>query len=177
MRRPTDLPGRATANPRALTGLARCVLCGSSYQLETSGKPIDGATYSYCSYNAARRCAPGSRLAPGFRARVEDLDGAVLAALADTACTAERAKRLARRHHWPPPAEVVAAWCSISPRERASHPLPSALRFHAIARGSAMECGALVDVCAIAGRVEPAAAERGKVLLVRIVSMLTRECR
>jgi len=54
---------------------------------------------------------------------------------------------------------------------------PDRARFHAIARGSAMECGALVDVCVIAGRVEPEAAERGKVLLVRIVSMLTRMCR
>ena len=50
-------------------------------------------------------------------------------------------------------------------------------RFYAIARGSAMECGALVDVCVIAGRIDPAAAERGKILLVRIVSMLTRMCR
>jgi len=54
---------------------------------------------------------------------------------------------------------------------------PDRARFHAIARGSARECGARVDVCVIAGRVEPEAAERGKVLLVRIVSMLTRMCR
>jgi len=54
---------------------------------------------------------------------------------------------------------------------------PDRARFLAIARGSAMECGALVDVCMIAGRVERAAAERGKGLLVRIVSMLTRMCR
>jgi four helix bundle protein len=50
-------------------------------------------------------------------------------------------------------------------------------RFHAMARGSAMECGALVDVCTIAGKVELAAAAHGKSLLVRIVSMLTRMCR
>ncbi len=30
-RRPTELPGRASAKPRVLTGLARCGLCGSSY--------------------------------------------------------------------------------------------------------------------------------------------------
>jgi len=50
-------------------------------------------------------------------------------------------------------------------------------RFHAIARGSAMQCGAQVDVCVIARRLEPARAEHGKGLLVRIVSMLTKMCR
>ncbi len=50
-RRPTALPGRASGRPRVLTGLARCGLCGSSYQLETSGKSRDGSTYSYCYYN------------------------------------------------------------------------------------------------------------------------------
>ena len=54
---------------------------------------------------------------------------------------------------------------------------PDRARFHAIARGSAMECGALVDVCLVAGRIDRAIAERGKALLVRIVSMLTRMCR
>ena len=55
--------------------------------------------------------------------------------------------------------------------------MPDRARIHAIARGSAMECGALVDVCLIAGRIEPAAAEHGKRLLVRVVSMLTKMCR
>lgn len=55
--------------------------------------------------------------------------------------------------------------------------VPERARFHAIATGSAMECGALVDVCVIAGRLEPQVAEHGKGLLVRIVSMLTRMCR
>jgi four helix bundle protein len=50
-------------------------------------------------------------------------------------------------------------------------------RFHAIARGSAMECGALIDVYLIAGWIEATQAEYGKGLLVRIVSMLTRMCR
>jgi hypothetical protein len=36
--------------------------------------------------------------------RVEDLDGAVLAAIADVVCLPERAGRLARRHHGPPTA-------------------------------------------------------------------------
>jgi len=50
-------------------------------------------------------------------------------------------------------------------------------RFHAIARGSAMECGALMDVCVIVAEIESIRAEHGKQLLVRIVSMLTKMCR
>jgi len=42
--------------------------------------------------------------------RVEDLDGAVLAAIADVVSLPERAGRLARRHQWPPTAEVIAVW-------------------------------------------------------------------
>jgi hypothetical protein len=41
-RRPTERPGRVSSKPRVLTRLARCGLCGSSYQLETSGKSLDG---------------------------------------------------------------------------------------------------------------------------------------
>ena len=37
-----------------------------------------------------------------------------------------------------------------------------------------MECGARVDLCVIAARLEPQVAEHGKGLLVRIVSMVTR---
>lgn len=50
--------------------------------------------------------------------RVEDLDGAVLAAMADIACTPERAQRLARRHHWPPTGEVITAWRNFILRDR-----------------------------------------------------------
>ena len=50
-------------------------------------------------------------------------------------------------------------------------------RFHAIARGSAMECGALLDVCAAIGGIPEDDARTGKELLVRIVSMLTKMCR
>jgi four helix bundle protein len=48
---------------------------------------------------------------------------------------------------------------------------------HAIARGSAMECGALVDVCAIAGYISAADARNGKDLIVRTVAMLSKMCR
>lgn len=50
-------------------------------------------------------------------------------------------------------------------------------RFHAIARGSAMECAALLDVCLLADHVSNDQARQGKALLVRIVSMLTKMCR
>ena len=50
-------------------------------------------------------------------------------------------------------------------------------RFYGIARGSAMECAALMDVCRVAGFLPVAEAEEAKTLLTRIVAMLTRMCR
>ena len=50
-------------------------------------------------------------------------------------------------------------------------------RYHAIARGSAMECAALLDVCTIAGYVGEPQAREGKQLIVRIVAMLSKMCR
>ncbi|WP_394843931.1 four helix bundle protein [Pendulispora brunnea] len=50
-------------------------------------------------------------------------------------------------------------------------------RFHAIARGSAMECAALIDVCLVAGYISEVDARQCKHLLVRIVAMLTKMCR
>jgi four helix bundle protein len=50
-------------------------------------------------------------------------------------------------------------------------------RYYAAARGSAMECGALLDVCMLAGRGRCEQVTEGKALLVRIVSMLTKMCR
>lgn len=50
-------------------------------------------------------------------------------------------------------------------------------RFYGIARGYAMECGALVDVCRVSEYLTPAQADEAKKLLQRIVSMLTKLCR
>jgi four helix bundle protein len=50
-------------------------------------------------------------------------------------------------------------------------------RFFAIARGSALECGALVDVLQLTGAVLDLDAHDAKRLLARIVAMLTRLCR
>lgn len=50
-------------------------------------------------------------------------------------------------------------------------------RYHAIARGSAMECAAIVDLLRLQSLVQPAVADEAKALLVRVVSMLTKLCR
>ena len=47
-------------------------------------------------------------------------------------------------------------------------------RFYAIARGSAMECAAVIDVCQILKTDSEVALKDGKALLIRIVSMLTK---
>ena len=54
---------------------------------------------------------------------------------------------------------------------------PDRARFHAVARGSAMECGAILQVCGIMGYLPSAEEQRGRELVLRIVSMLTRMCR
>lgn len=50
-------------------------------------------------------------------------------------------------------------------------------RYFAIARGSAMECAAILDACQILKLVEAARVEQGKGLLARVVGMLTKMCR
>lgn len=54
---------------------------------------------------------------------------------------------------------------------------PDRARFYGIARGSAMECAAIVDVCRVAGFLGEAEGEEAKVLLGRVVAMLSRMCR
>jgi four helix bundle protein len=50
-------------------------------------------------------------------------------------------------------------------------------RYHAIARGSAMECAAIFDVARLLGDSPAAALAEGKALLVRVVEMLSRMSR
>ena len=52
-----------------------------------------------------------------------------------------------------------------------------AARHYAIARGSAMECAAVLDVCRLLKIVDEPRYTRGSELLVRVVEMLTRLCR
>jgi four helix bundle protein len=50
-------------------------------------------------------------------------------------------------------------------------------RYHAMARGSAMECGAIVELLRMQSLAEPAIAADAKSLLVRLVAMLSKMCR
>ena len=50
-------------------------------------------------------------------------------------------------------------------------------RFFAIARGSAMECAAIIDICEILGILSPDVRQQSKQYLLRIVQMLSRLCR
>jgi four helix bundle protein len=47
-------------------------------------------------------------------------------------------------------------------------------RYLCIARGSAMECSAILDVCRVLALTTEGNTQEGKALLVRLVSMLTR---
>jgi four helix bundle protein len=67
------------------------------------------------------------------------------------------------------PLNVAEASGKTSRAERAHH--------HAIARGSAFECAAILDVLTLLGAASPEGVDRGKRLLERIVSMLTKMCR
>jgi four helix bundle protein len=50
-------------------------------------------------------------------------------------------------------------------------------RFHAIARGSALECAAILDVLLLLEAVTVEHVEQGKALLSRVVAMLSKMCR
>ena len=50
-------------------------------------------------------------------------------------------------------------------------------RFHAIARGSAMECGAILDLLRLQALTEDETVAQAKVLLLRLVAMLSKMCR
>ena len=63
---------------------------------------------------------------------------------------------------------IAEAAGKTSPNDRAN--------FHSIARGSAMECGAILDVIRLL-KIAPSDVERGKELLTRMVSMLSKMCR
>ena len=54
---------------------------------------------------------------------------------------------------------------------------PDQRRFYAMARGSAMECGAIVDACVSLKLVESAAATEAENLLSGVVQMLSKMCR
>jgi four helix bundle protein len=47
-------------------------------------------------------------------------------------------------------------------------------QFYSIARGSAMECAAILDILDVRGAVQPELSRRGRQMLVRVVQMLSR---
>lgn len=96
-RDPSDGAGRASAKQHVLTGKVRCGRCGASYQLETSGKRVDGQVYRYCYYNCRNALRSGVEACEGFRIPTEALDSAVLEHLADRLCRQDRAVVLLRR--------------------------------------------------------------------------------
>ena len=49
-----------------------------------------------------------------------------------------------------------------------------ACRHVAIARGSAMECAAIIDICGVLGLADKEQLEHGRATLVRIVQMLSK---
>jgi len=113
-RDPRGRPGRAVAKPHLLSGMLRCGQCGASYQLETSGKKIEGEVYRYCYYNCRNALRAGVEVCAGFRIPTEALDAAVLEHIASLVCTAERSRALAARHSWnADPGEVAALWRTL----------------------------------------------------------------
>jgi four helix bundle protein len=54
---------------------------------------------------------------------------------------------------------------------------PDRARFHSIARGSAFECAAILDVLQLHGAVATSDVDEGKLLLSRVVAMLSKMCR
>ena len=50
-------------------------------------------------------------------------------------------------------------------------------RHYAVARGSAMECAAILDTCRVLRAANPASLAEGRSLLLRVVRMLSRMCR
>ena len=54
---------------------------------------------------------------------------------------------------------------------------PDQRRFHSIARGSAMECAAIIDACAALAVIKEPQAQEADQLLLSVVRMLSKMCR
>ncbi len=55
--------------------------------------------------------------------------------------------------------------------------MPDQRRFYAIARGSAMECAAVIDACRVLVLIEQPQAQEADELLLSVVKMLSKMCR
>ena len=74
-----------------------------------------------------------------------------------------------KRAAWSIPLNIAEGCDKSSPNDKK--------RFYSIARGSAMECAAIIYVCFVLKIDNEKIFEQGKSLLIRIVSMLTKLCR
>lgn len=113
---------RASAKPHLLGQLVRCGHYGASYQLETSGKAIDGTTYRYCYYNCRTFCRVGKEACAGHRVATDVLDALVLDHVVEAVCAGERLTSLRRTLASNPrtieiarldPDELRRTWCSV----------------------------------------------------------------
>jgi site-specific DNA recombinase len=111
-REPSRSGGRYAARPHVLTRLLHCGRCGASYQLETSGKRVDGNLYRYCYYNCRRATRIGVEACSGFRIATDTLDQAVLDAVAERVCSDERVTRLALSQGWSAE-QLRSAWRAL----------------------------------------------------------------
>ena len=93
-REPMRNPGRPASPESLLAGLLRCGRCGASYQLETSGKRVNGGVYRYRYYNCRTFCRVGSAACAGGRIPVAELNAAVLKHIAALVCSEERCDAL-----------------------------------------------------------------------------------
>lgn len=113
-REPTRNPGRPASKENVLAGLIRCGKCGASYQLETSGKRVNGDSYQYRYYNCRTFCRVGSGACSGGRIPTVELDAVVLEHIANLVCAPERCDAL--RIELSPASNVAdlhRAWSSL----------------------------------------------------------------
>jgi DNA invertase Pin-like site-specific DNA recombinase len=96
-RDPVKNPGRASSSSLRLgRGLTKCGVCGSSLELQTSGKQRpDGSRYSYYQCKTARRSGVSS--CRGEPIPTDELEAEVAAVVADAALSPERARLLLER--------------------------------------------------------------------------------
>jgi site-specific DNA recombinase len=95
-REPTRNPGTPRARQNLLARLLHCSRCGSTYQLETSGKRASGGLYQYRYYNCRTFCRIGKTACVGGRIPMADLDSAVLDHVTSAVCRDDRCEALLR---------------------------------------------------------------------------------
>lgn len=93
-RDPVRNPGRAGSSPLLLGGgIVRCGLCGSSFELQTSGKPtVDGSRREYMQCRRARRS--GVESCRGRPLPVALFNAALTEAVVDAVCAPERCAKM-----------------------------------------------------------------------------------